>query len=444
MRWRLALAASLAACCGLASVPSFAQKVGNRDYSPMLIGDWIFSPQVTVGTIFNDNIYSTRTNKTAGFGANLVASGFASRDDGISRTGLYFKGQGDIYPDNSRGNAFTGAVGGNYAREFGQDVLFNGNVEIARLQNSLRSQAISPGVLNPSNANYTQFQSSFSLKKTFNRFFVEGGTSGSTQVYDKSSATTADKNGWSGIVRGRLGYEVSPAVSVYSEPSVNLQRYNSSLYDSNVYKGVVGLSFPRWGLFSGDVYGGYMWANYPNAFKKWDQAPTLGGSISWLPTEDITVTLAASQAFGLSGPNQNSSFSILSSIAGAIANTDLVNSSATANALANQLVAATALNQQLFASSGSQTKTSTVSLGGRYLVNALTNAGLTLTYQNTAHVGFTTSPTSDILMARLSLDYQVWANWGVSGTYSFARVLYSQPGLSYSQNVVTLGVSGRL
>ena len=102
------------------------------------------------------------------------------------------------------------------------------------------------------------------------------------------------------------------------------------------------------------------------------------------------------------------------------------------------------MNQQLFASSGSQSKTSTVSLGSRYAVNQITNAGLTLSYQTTTRTGVTTSPTSDVFLARLSLDYQIWANWGLSGTYSYARVLYDQPGLSYTQNVVTLGVTGRL
>lgn len=422
-----------------------AQGRGSRDYAPMTIGDWLFSPQVTASGIYNDNVFSRRSNKTASFGTSFGASGFANRNDGVSRTQLYFKGQADVYPDQSRGNSFTGAVGATHSREFGQDLLFDGSIEIARLQNSLRSQGITPaGALSLSNASYTQFQGSASLRKNFNRFYVEGGLNAATQLYDKTSASTADKNGWSGALRGRIGYEVAPAMSVYVEPSVNTQRYDASFYDTNVYKSVVGFSFPRLGLFTGDVYGGYMWANYPNAGGKWQQAPTVGGSISWLPTPDVTVTLAASQSFGLSGVGQNRAFSTLNTIPGALATTDPLSSSATAEALANQLVSATAVNQQLFASTGSQSKTSTVSLGARYVVNALTNAGLTFSYQNTTRAGVTTSPTSDIFMTRLSVDYQVWANWGLAGTYTFARVLYDQPGLSYSQNVVTLGVSGRL
>lgn len=424
---------------------ALAQKANSRDYSPMVIGDWLFTPQLMVGGIYNDNVFPRRTNKVGSFGSTFTATGYASRNDGTSQTGLYFKGQADVYPDESRGNAFTGAVGANHFHELGPDLLFRSEIEIARLQNSLRSQSINPaGSLSPSNANYTQFQGSLSLKKSFNRFYVEGGTSASTQVYDRTSATTADKNGWSGVIRGRLGYEISPMVSVYGEPSLNLQRYNSGFYDTNVYKSVIGLSFPRLGLFTGDVYAGYMWANYPNAISKWDQAPTVGGNISWLPTPDITITLAASQSFGLNGPNQNSAYSVLGTIPGAVASGDVISSATTANSLANRLVAATAVNQQLFASSGAQSKTSTVTLGGRYAVNVLTTAGLTFAYQNTSRSGMTTTSTSDVFMARLSLDYQVWANWGIAGTYSFARVLYNQPGLSYSQNVVTIGLSGRL
>lgn len=438
-----ALLGVLAAVLGIDSAS--AQKVGSRDYGPMVLGDWLFTPQLTVGGIYNDNVFSRRTNKVGSFGSTFTATGYANRNDGTNQTGLYFKGQADVYPGESRGNAFTGAVGANHSHEFGPDLLFRGDVEIARLQNSLRSQSINPaGSLSPSNANYTQFQGSLSLKKLFNRFYIEGGTSASTQVYDRTSGTTADKNGWSGVIRGRVGYEISPMVSVYAEPSLNLQRYNSSFYDTNVYKSVVGLSFPRLGLFTGDVYAGYMWANYPNAINKWDQAPTVGGSISWLPTPGITITLAASQSFGLNGPNQNSAYSVLSTIPGAVASGDVLSSSNTANSLANQIVAATAVNQQLFASSGAQSKTSTVTLGGRYEVNVLTTAGLTFSYQNTSRSGVTTTPTSDVVMARLSLDYQIWANWGIAGTYSLARVLYNQPGLSYSQNVVTLGLSGRL
>lgn len=441
LRWPALVALLL---CTSASVAQ-AQGRGSRDYGPMVIGDWLFTPELTMGAIYNDNVFSRRTNKTGSLGTTFSTSGFATRTDGLSQTRLYYKGQADVYPDQSAGNSFTGAVGATHTREFGQDLVANGSVEIARLQNSLRSQGITPlGTLSLSNNDYTQFQGNVSLRKTMNRFYVEGGLSGATQLYDTSSATTSDKNGWTSAVRGRLGYEISPALSVYAEPSVNFQRYDATFYDANVYKAVIGLSFPRLGLFSGDVYAGYMWANYPNAISKWEQAPTLGGSVSWLPTPAITVTLAASQSFGLSGPQQNSAFSSLNGIPGAVSSTDPFNASTTANSLANQLISATNVNQQLFASSGSQSKTSTVSLGSRYAVNQITNAGLTLSYQTTTRTGVTTSPTSDVFLARLSLDYQIWANWGLSGTYSYARVLYDQPGLSYTQNVVTLGVTGRL
>ncbi len=433
-----------------------------RDYEPMVLGDWLFTPTLTAGGIYNDNVFSSSRDKVGRFGTTLGATGFFSRMDGLSQSQIYFTANASIYPSETKANAYTGAIGASHTREFGQDLLFNGGVEIARIQNSLQAQTLtSAGTFDLSPTDYTQFQAQASLRKTFNRLFVEGGASFVSQYYDDQTVQNADRNGWTSRVRARVGYEVAPLVSVYVEPSLDFQRYNNSFYDTDGYRVVGGLSFPRWSLFTGEVYAGYMMQRYPNATIGSQTAPTFGGSVSWLPTEDIVVTLAARQEIGLSGPTLGSAFSIVGSIPGAIPSGDplagtvpapIADPTAAANAQANQVsnalignVSGLTVSQQLFASQGSATKTTTVSLGGRYIANQALTMGATLSYQaSSPETAVSRNQDSQIYLARFNLDYSVTANWGLSATYSYARVLYDTPGMSYGQNIVSLAVNGRL
>ncbi|MCZ8108118.1 MAG: outer membrane beta-barrel protein [Burkholderiales bacterium] len=443
--------------------PVLAQGGGGRDYAPMVLGDWLFTPTVTAGGIYNDNVFSSSQNKVGRLGSTLGATGYFSRVDGLSKSQLYFTGRADVYPSETKANAYTGALGATHAREFGHDLLFNGAVEVARIQNSLQAQTLTPtGTLDLSPTNYTQFQAQASLRKTFNRLFVEGGGSFVSQYYDDKTVQNSDRNGWSTRIRGRVGYEVAPLVSVFVEPSLEFQRYSNSFYDTDGHQVVGGLTSPRWRLLSGEVYAGYMTQRYPNANVGSQTAPTFGGSLSWFPTEDIIVTLAAQQTIGLSGPTQGTAFSIVGSIPGATPSGDplasvspaasaaspTTSANAQATQLSNSLVSNASgltVTQELFASPGSSTKTTTVSLGGRYLATQAWTLGGTFSYQaSTPQSSISRYQDSEIYLARFSLDYSLTPNWGLSGTYSYARVLYDTPGLSYGQNIVTLAVNGRL
>ncbi|MHB2169141.1 outer membrane beta-barrel protein [Alsobacter sp. R-9] len=454
----LAAGAVILACADEASL---AQGRGNRDYGPIQWGDWLVTPTVNFGAIYNDNVFSSATDKIGRLGTTFGGSAYASRVDGLSQTQVYINGRADIYPSETKANAYTGAIGATHAREFGQDLLFNGGLEIARIQNSLQAQTLNANnVFDLSNTNYTQFQTQASLKKTFNRFFLEGGGSFVTQFYDENNPQTGNLNGWSARARVRAGYQVAPLVSVFVEPSVNWQRYDNSFYDTDGYQIVGGLSFPRLSLFTGEVYAGYMWQRYPNAGGETQGAPTVGGSVSWLPTPDITVTLGVTQSFGINGPTQGTPFSVLNSIPGASPAGDALvsvvpataNPTATANGQATRLsnnliglVSGASTPQQLLSSNGSGTKTTVVTLGGTYAATQAMSLGTTFAWQNqSASATLATSPNSDVYMARANVDYSLTANWGISATYAFSRVLYDTPGLSYSQNVVTLGVNGRL
>lgn len=463
-RWRQGSALALVmALASLLSDGALAQGKGGRDYQPVTLGDWLFTPTLTAGGIYNDNVFSSSRDKIGRLGSTFGATGYFSRVDGLSQSQVYFTGRADVYPSESKANAYTGALGATHVREFGRDLLFNGGVEIARIQNSLQAQTLTPaGSLDLSETNYTQFQAQASLRKTFNRVFVEGGGSFVSQYYDDKTAQNSDRNGWSTRVRARVGYEVAPLVSVFVEPSLDFQRYSNSFYDTDGYQVVGGLTFPRWRLFSGEVYAGYMSQRYPNANVGSQGAPTFGGSVSWFPTEDIIITLGAQQNIGLSGPTQGTAFSIVGSIPGATPTGDplasvtpavpTANPTATANAQATQLsntlvsnASGLTVTQELFASPGSSTKTTTISLGGRYLATQAWTVGGTFSYQaSTPLSSVSRNQDSDIYLARFSLDYSLTPNWGVSGTYSYARVLYDTPGLSYGQNIVTLAVNGRL
>ncbi len=214
-----------------------------------------------------------------------------------------------------------------------------------------------------------------------------------------------------------------------------------------------GVSFPRLSLFSGEIFAGWMANRYPNANVDTQTAPTFGGSISWLPTEDISVTLAASQQIGLSGPTQGTAFTVVNGIPGALPPTDplaAASPAAAANAQATQVSNAliapgTVVNQQLFASAGSSSKTTTVSLGARYLATQALTTGATMTWQTSSGSSLNAAAQGyDVFVLRLNADYSLTATWGLSGTYSYARTFYDQPGLDYTQNVFTFGVTGRL
>src|ERR1019366_5057093 len=154
--------------------------------------------------------------------------------------------------------------------------------------------------------NYTSVFGSTSIEKHFGRFFTAIGGSVTGNVYDNTKDSLGNEideqfqNGTRSTLNGRVGYDITPIVYAFVEPSVNSGQYRSSSLNSNGYKIVGGLGTARISLFSGEIYAGTLTEHFSDPMTPDLNKPVYGGKVSWYPTRFVTLTGSYDQSFGTS------------------------------------------------------------------------------------------------------------------------------------------------
>src|SRR6202011_5639448 len=144
--------------------------------------------------------------------------------------------------------------------------------------------------------NYTQIYGSSSIQKEFGSFFTAIGGSITGTEYQNVQNNLGQvideqfQNGTVSTVNARVGYQISPIIFTYAEPSVNWTQYNASKLDSHGYRVVGGIGSGLISLFSGEIYGGYLSQKFDDPTAGVVTSPVIGGKLSWFPTRFLTFT----------------------------------------------------------------------------------------------------------------------------------------------------------
>lgn len=382
---------------------------------PMAVGGWQFSPTLFAGAVYNSNVNQSEA-KVSGWGERVVPGFSASLDNGIHQTSLY--GLADIQNYSGSGivhrtpiDAKAGITQTYLAQ---RDLSFRFNGDFTRQSDVFGSAAFAPSdtplggtsgapvaatavspQANPDRFN--QYSGSLYADKRLGRAFVGLGTSAVSTQFDSTPAGTTNRNGTVYTVFGRVGFDITPQLYAFADPSVNWQRFTDSTRDSDGYRITAGIGTAAPGLWQGEVFGGYHAAK--NDIVGTYDGGVLGIRVGYSPTRFWDLRASVDETLGAS----------TIAVGGA---------------------------------SGVATRTTTALLNVKY--NGMPRDWTVGARFGYARTDFINSPRDDSgWLAGANVGYEIWRSIGVALDYQYKSVDSNVAGQSFNQHVVSLGASYR-
>ena len=310
---------------------SFAQEIApTGEYKEGVVaGAWTLFPKISVGGIYDSNINQSAVNVSSGGGLRVVPYLSGLYDGGIHKATVYGVVDGRFVDQDQ----IAATAGFSYTYEAMRDLIFNFTGNYTRQTDVFNSAlnynngAIGPAgantnipiVLNPFGTTpgvnpipYNQFTGGASVTKTFDQVFVTLSGTAFYLAYDHSTDIPppfqTSNNAGSVWLSGRVGYNVMPALYIFTEGAGVFNRFQNSLFDTNGYRviGGLGSSDPN-SLFRGEIYGGYQFQHQDQQdLTGSDIIPTnvgsgvFGGRISYYPTRYWTLVASIDESLGIS------------------------------------------------------------------------------------------------------------------------------------------------
>ncbi len=189
---------------------------------------------------------------------------------------------------------------------------------------------------------------------------------------------------------------MTPTIGGFVEGDFDRQLRKPAAADSDIYRGVAGLSSDLISLFRGELYAGYQRQLSPSGAFAPITAPTYGARIYYYPTPYLTLSASLDQTF---------SFATGLPATAAAASPDVVEARLEAN----------------------------------YAMAAYWRATASLAWAQTT---LTSATRTTARIANARFDYNFWRNVDVTLAYQFADLAAQGGGLrGYNQNLTTLGLT---
>ena len=369
--------------------------------------NWLIYGNLSLGGAYDSNVFAS-PNQQPAYGPRFQPVVVAARNTGTQRTLIY--GFGDIrwYPNQSQTDVVNTTAGLAHVWEIQRDLIFRAQLEATRsLQTSSLVSTVNgqQGPLYTVPVKYTSLFASTSIEKSFGRFFTAIGGSVTGNIYENTTDSLGNpinetfQNGTRSTLNGRLGYNISPIVYTFVEPSVNSGRFQAGNLDSNGYQIVGGLGTGRIRRFSGEIYGGVLTEHFSDPATPTLTRGIFGGRISWYPIRFVTVTGSFDQRLG------TADFSPTVFIPGSVTFVDTAKLLATWEMLRN------------------------VTLEG------------SVQFQRFEYLS---SPRiDDLSLYGFKTTYMVTRQWGVVLDYAYAILNSNTPGVAYNRNFVSLGATSK-
>lgn len=281
----------------------------SRQYTPLFLGGWMVSPSVSLGAVFDDNLFQRSRPRVRAAGAHFHPSLIAERDTGLHHTRFFASGDFNIYPSKTTGNTESMQIGVSHEWEAQRDFVVRMEAEADRQTNRfvngaiLTPRGLSGTVASPQR--YNQFSASLAGVKSFNHFFAGLSSSVNATTYDTLYTTSGPvsqryRDGAIYSLSGRLGYAISPSIYAFVEPTGNVRQYNEPIYNSKGYRVVAGAGLDR-NLFRGEAFAGYQVQAFEGPGFSTQATPVIGGKLFWYPTRAWTITASLDETYQDSG-----------------------------------------------------------------------------------------------------------------------------------------------
>ena len=225
--WRCAVAG---AAMILAVTSSDAANVGvpmakAPEYGIVGWGGWIFNPSVSLGAVYDDNIYRSETNRIHSWGTEVIPSFTGELNEGIYRTSVYGTVDARMYSENNSGADTVYAKAGiKHVYEAQRDLVFRFSGDFLRQADPFNAGVVGPnGTPIVSNNNVNNFNGDASVKRTSTAY-----SSSCTRPSINPTTTNTLQRARDGTIytsTGRLGFWITPYLSSYVEGSGDWRRY---------------------------------------------------------------------------------------------------------------------------------------------------------------------------------------------------------------------------
>ncbi len=371
------------------------------------IGNWLVFGNLGVGGAYDSNVTLSPSNPITAYGVRVTPNVVAEYNTGIQRTYIYGTGDFRYYPSLGNTQIWNSAAGIVHVWEIERGFVFRAQGQIADGVSPLGYTNIGNNAvvaINPVQA--TSLYGSASIQRDVGLFFTALGGSVTHQMFSDTQTTATDvavyegyRDGTTGIVSGRLGYNVSPLVYAFVEPSLNNTSYDNSSLNSDGYQVIAGLGSARIGLINGEVYGGFFTQHFQDQAIAPLTEPVYGGHLSYYTTRFLTLTASVVQA-----------------------------------------VATSDYNTRAFLP-GSITYTNTSSLGATWDVTRSISLGGTFQFSRWQYLGSTL--VQDFLTASGDFTYWFTPKFGLSLDYSHIIESSNIVGGNYTDNFVSVGAKTR-
>jgi Putative beta-barrel porin 2 len=376
--------------------------------TPLLVGGWQLSPTLFAGAVYNTNVNQTSTNAAASWGERVTPGITANLDNGIYKTRLYGVADLQNYSNSSANNTVYANAG--FTQEYlpTPDLTFRLTGNYTRSLDVFGSSALAPANTAPiatttvspqANANpYNQFLGAVSGEKSFGRTFVGLTATIANTQSSGNSASTTNSNGTTYTITQRTGFNLTPQLYAFVDPSVNWQRYADSTQNQNGYRVTAGVGTLAVGIWRGELYGGYQ-AEKSDISGTYD-SPVFGGRIVYSPTPIWEFNASLDENFG----------------AATFPTTGTTGTTGT----------------------GSQATTALLNVGYKGLPPAWTTSARF----GSVRTRYIDSPRIDNgWLAGATITYEFWRNLGITLDYQFKSVVSNVALQSFDQQMVTLGAS---
>lgn len=380
---------------------------------PMAVGGWLFSPTLFAGAVYNSNVNQSENGKISSWGERVVPGFSAVLNNGIHQTSIY--GLADLQNYNAAGvtnkTTVDAKAGVSQAYMPQRDLTFRFNGDYTRQADVFGGLAFAPAntPLAPTSGapvapvtvspqvtpnRFNQYSAAGSVEKRFGRaFIVVGGNVIATKFDSNNFATSRDGTVYT--LQERTGFDLTPQIYAFVDPSLSWQRYTDSARNSNGYRVTGGVGTAGNGLWRGEVFGGYQ-AQKNNIVGTYSSG-VYGVRIGYAPTRFWDLSASLDESLG------------------------------------GSTIAVGGLT-------GVATKTTTglASVVYKGLPQGW-STGARFGYIRTTFVNFARTDTG--WLAGANINYEIWRNLGLTLDYQYKTVSSTAALQSFNQQMVSLGVS---
>ncbi len=274
------------------------------EYAPVGIrlADWVFNPNLSAGTFYDSNVFSSPNDRqsdiAARLGANLRAHSLWERHGvslGLSTQSLRYRNHSSLDETDA-----TLAGTGRFDIDHSAQIL--GAFKAAYLHEQVGSLTSPTGAAEPTPFSF--LSGNLALRKQLGRVTTAFGGSvesynfGSTKAQSGSVIDQDARDGQIYVVYGRVDYAFSEKSALFTSVEGNWRNLrgspNQSL-ESNGYRVLAGLDLEFTHVIKGEIAGGYRKQHFFDTSIGDIEGPTYRAILTWSPSRSIDVHFNAEQ-----------------------------------------------------------------------------------------------------------------------------------------------------